>query len=93
MKSNHLSSCSTYIEPKNDPVICVSVGGGNLYLFIVAQMRYAPKKQLSVYPSYKAVLKFSYEHPFIFTCTLVSLRIQFDWASGVFLENPVYKIG
>ena len=52
-----------------------------------------PKKQHSVYPSYKAVLKFSYEHPVIFTCTLVSLRIQFDWASGVFLENPVYKIG
>ena len=65
---------------------CFSAGGGgeSLYLFIVAQiMSYAPKKQHSLHPSWKGVLKFSYEHPVIFTCMLVSLRIQFDRAKRI----------
>ena len=74
-------------------------GGGSLYLFIVVQiMSYALTKQHSLYPSSKGVLKFSYEHPVIFTCILVSLRIEFDWAKSIYWEsfldeNPVYKIG
>ena len=60
-------------------------GGERVPLYSGTNNELCPNKTAFPVPfrERKGVLKFSYEHPVIFTCILVSLRIQFDWAKNI----------